>query len=208
MSDPSSESPAQTENLTTWLRRITAVPINIVARSLLSLGFTPNSLTVLGLLISVGAAVLAGLGLYLSSGLVLIFGAVFDAFDGAVARLTGRVTDFGALLDSTLDRYGEALILGALGYHLAREGQWTGLILSLVALLGSLMVSYVRARSEGLQIENKVGLLTRVERIVVLALALITGQVMIGLWVLAVGANFTVLQRVIQAARSTRKDSR
>ncbi|GAB4480592.1 MAG: CDP-alcohol phosphatidyltransferase family protein [Anaerolineae bacterium] len=198
-----SEEPS---TLTGWLRQVTIRPVNALAGFLVRLGFSPNALTVLGLLISAASGVLAGLGMTFYAGLVLAFGAAFDSLDGAVARLSGRVTRFGALLDSTLDRYGEAFLLAGLGYHLAQSDRPVGLLLVFATLTGSIMVSYVRARSEGLRIDNKVGILTRVERVILLILALLTGQVLIGLWVLAIGTQVTVLQRLWHAARAARME--
>ena len=189
------------ETLTARLRRLTKGPVERLARAFDRLGFRPNTLTVIGLLMAGAAALLAAQGRYGAAGLFLLLGAPFDAMDGAVARVSGRVSRFGALLDSTLDRYGEGLLLAGVGYHMADSGQLTGVALAFIALLGSVMVSYVRARAEGLGIEDKVGLLTRVERVVILILALLSGQMMIGLWVLAILTQVTVAQRVWRAYR-------
>jgi CDP-diacylglycerol--glycerol-3-phosphate 3-phosphatidyltransferase len=175
-----------------------------MAAGLVRLGITANGLTIMGTLVGAGAAVLAAQGNYLSAGILFLCAGPFDALDGAVARASGKETRFGALLDSTLDRYSEALLLSGIGFSLARSGDWIGLLLAFLAVLGSLMVSYTRARSEGLAMDNKVGLLTRFERIILLGLAMLTGLVVHGLWVLTILTHFTVAQRVWHIYRSDR----
>ncbi len=197
-------SPQFPRTITAWLRTVTTGPVNAIAGVLVKLGLTPNLITVFGLLIATGGAFLAAQGRFTAAGGVLLAGSIFDAFDGAVARLTGTVSRFGALLDSTLDRYSEGLLFLGLLYFYGTSGRITPLVLVGVTIIGSIMVSYVRARSEGLGLENKVGLFTRVERVVVLVVALLVGQVLIGLWVLAVGTQITVIQRVIEAARQAK----
>ncbi len=204
MTDLHEENPARPENLTTGLRRLTEAPIDRIARGIAWLGLGPNALTITGFLLATASAILAAQGKVVQAGIVYGLGSAFDGLDGAVARVAGKVTRFGALLDSTLDRYGEGALLIGLAFHMAHSNRLTGVVLVGVSLLGSLMVSYVRARSEGLGIENKVGLLTRVERVIVTLLALLTRQVMIGLWVLAIFTHATVVQRVWAAYRAAR----
>jgi CDP-diacylglycerol--glycerol-3-phosphate 3-phosphatidyltransferase len=206
MTESNTEHPKSPEGLTGWLRRVTQGPVERLARAFIWLGLGPDVLTFIGLALAGVTAYLAAQGAYTRAGVVYLLGAPFDAMDGAVARASGKASRFGALLDSTLDRYGEALVLTGLGYYLAREGQWVGLVLAFVTLLGSVMVSYVRARSEGLGIDNKVGLLTRVERVIIMLVALLTGQVVIGLWVLAILTHVTVAQRVWYVFRATRSE--
>lgn len=194
------------ENLTAWLRRVTLPFVDRVAQAAVKLGIGPDALTIFGLIISGAAGVLAAQGRFVAAAIVYLLGVPFDGLDGAVARAGGRVTRFGALLDSTLDRYGEACILTGLGYHFAMSGQYTAVILAFASLMGSVMVSYTRARSEGLGVDNKVGLLTRVERFIITVLALLTGYVLIGLWVLAILTHFTVGQRMWHVYRVTRSD--
>lgn len=194
----------ESENFTAWLRRLFSIPVGIVARGLVRLGIGPNGVTIGGFLLTVGAAWLAGHGEFARAGFVYLVGTGLDGLDGAVARAGGKVTHFGALLDSTLDRYGEAAVLSALGYHLAAAGNVVGVALAFAGLFGSVMVSYMRARSEGLGVQNKVGLLTRVERVIVLSLALLTGWLMPGLWALAILTQVTVFQRLYTLHRATR----
>lgn len=200
--DDSPSPPTLTARLRVWFR----APVDWMAGGLARLGFTPNALTVVGLLAALLAGVLAGRGQYFWTGVVLLVGVPLDAMDGAVARLTGRVSRGGALLDSTLDRFGEAAVLCGLAWHLMQTGDDLSALVAMVALFGSVMVSYLRARSEGLGFDNKVGLLTRVERTVVMLLALLSGYVVVGLWVLAVFTHVTVAQRLFHALRGLRDD--
>jgi CDP-diacylglycerol--glycerol-3-phosphate 3-phosphatidyltransferase len=187
------------------IRGATKGIVDAIAGGLVRLGIGANALTSLGLVLSGVAGWLAAIGAYGYAGLAYMLGASLDALDGPVARISQRANAFGALFDSVLDRYGETFLLAGLGYHLAREGAWDGLILAFVALAGSYMVSYVRARSEALGIANEVGLLTRLERCILIIIALLSGQVIIGLWVLAVLTQVTVIQRVWHTYRFTRK---
>jgi CDP-diacylglycerol--glycerol-3-phosphate 3-phosphatidyltransferase len=119
-----------------------------------------------------------------------------DALDGTMARLRGESSDFGAFVDSVSDRYSELIIYGGLLYHFLQLGEPLGGLLTFAAAAGSVLVSYVKARAEGLGYEAKVGLLTRAERYIVLAPSLIFNELYIGLGILAVFANITALQRV------------
>ncbi|MBN1427877.1 MAG: CDP-alcohol phosphatidyltransferase family protein [Anaerolineae bacterium] len=194
-------TPNHFESLSAWLRAITRGPLERLASGLVKLKISPNALTVTGFLLTIVAALLAAQGAYFRSGIVFILGSLFDALDGSVARVGGKSSSFGALLDSTLDRYGEGVLLSGLGYSLSQQENWLALILVFTTLIGSFMVSYVRARSEGLGIDNKVGLLTRVERIVILFVMLLSGKIVVGLGILAVLTQFTVCQRLWYAYR-------
>lgn len=189
---------------TGWLRRVTGPLVTGIARFIVNLGITPNLLTLTGFLIVILAAYFAAAGKTTVAGIIYLTGAAFDGLDGAVARVGKKSSRFGAFLDSTLDRCGEGLFLGAVGYQMARSGHLTGLALALIALVGATMVSYTRARSESLEIENKVGLATRVERTIVIVLSFLSGQVLIGLWLLAIFTPLTVIQRILAVYRSTR----
>ncbi len=204
MSQTANTQPPQRRNLTDILRQVFGPLVNWLAGGLVGLGLGPDVLTVIGLILSAVAGYFAACGLYEPAAVMILVGGAFDALDGAVARLSNRVSRFGALLDSTLDRYGEALIFMGLGYDLGRRAQWVGVLLASIALFGSVMVSYTRARSEGLGIDNKVGVLSRVERLIILVLALLTRQMMIGLWVLAILTHVTVVQRMWNAFWQTR----
>ncbi|HEX9018888.1 MAG TPA: CDP-alcohol phosphatidyltransferase family protein [Anaerolineaceae bacterium] len=160
------------------------------------LGLTPNAVTLLGLLgTALGSAFLAA-GHITLGGLVILAFAPLDALDGAMARLRGQVTLFGAFLDSVTDRYAELLIFGGLLVYFMHQQNWTGVILSYLAAAGSVLVSYVRARGEAVGIGTKVGILTRVERFLILLPCLIFNLPMIAVGLIAVFANITALQRI------------
>jgi len=160
------------------------------------LGITPNMMTVLGLLgNSVGAFYLA-MGNMLMGGVLVLVMTPIDALDGTMARLRGESSDFGAFVDSVSDRYSELIIYGGLLYHFLNTGETLGGLLVFAAAAGSVLVSYVKARAEGLGYGAKVGILTRVERYLVLAPSLVFNQLYIGLGIIAVFANITALQRI------------
>ncbi len=200
------DSQQQTQSpgtFTAWLRHTSAGMVDRLALGLTRIGISPSGLTLIGLLLAMVAALLAAQGKMASAGLVYFLSGLFDGVDGAVARISDRVSKFGAILDSTLDRYGEALLLTGIGYSLAQRGDAAGVVAAFLTLLGSLMVSYTRARSEALGIENKGGLLTRVERIILLVGGLWLGLLMPILWILAVLTHFTVAQRLWQVYRAS-----
>ena len=181
-----------TDYLRLWFKWV----LDPLGRFFLSLGLTPNMVTALGLIGNiVGAYYLARSELLIGGILVAVMTPV-DALDGTMARLRGDASDWGAFVDSVSDRYSELIIYGGLMYHYLTLGDATGGTLVFAAAAGSVLVSYVRARAQGLGYEAKVGLLTRAERYLVLAPALVFNQLYLGLGVLAVFANFTALQRV------------
>ncbi|HEY6379283.1 MAG TPA: CDP-alcohol phosphatidyltransferase family protein [Candidatus Dormibacteraeota bacterium] len=160
---------------------------------------SPNTLTVLGLLVNLTSAILVGAGLLFAGGLVLLLASVFDILDGAVARVTGKVYRYGAFLDSASDRYAEVFTgLGLIVYYQLLPGKHTvEPILIIAALAGSLMVSYVRARAQSLGFVCDGGLLARPERVVLTAIGLLVNPLLLPvLWVLAVFTNVTALQRI------------
>ena len=169
---------------------------------------TPNMVTWLGFCITVGATALIVTDHLFAAGWVVLFAGFFDMLDGALARLTDRVTRFGTVLDATLDRLSEAILLLGLLVIFSREQQVTESLLTGIALLGSLMVSYLRARIESLGIECREGLFTRPERVIILALGLLLSQfdyaLIIALAVIIFFSFFTVGQRLIFAWRQTR----
>ena len=160
------------------------------------LGLTPNMVTMLGLAGNTVGAYFLAQGEMLTGGLLVLLMTPIDALDGTMARLRGESSDFGAFVDSVSDRYSELIIYGGLLYHFLRLGEPVGGLLVFSAAAGSVLVSYVKARAEGLGYQAKVGLLTRVERYLVLAPSLVFNQLYIGLGIIAVFANFTALQRI------------
>lgn len=163
-----------------------------------ALRLTPNSLTLVGLLICAGSAVLIGAGYLLVGGVLLLVSSGFDILDGALARVTGREQLYGAFLDSTVDRYAEALTAIALLYYFVVNGHHTlEPMLVILALTGSLLVSYVRARAQSLGFNGDGGLLARPERVVITVIGLIVSPLLVwALWILAVLTNVTAMQRI------------
>lgn len=173
----------------TWLERI--------GTALHRAGIHPDLITLAGLLFVVAAAVMIARGELQWGGVILLLGLPLDALDGAVARAMGRKGKFGGVLDSTLDRYADSLIFAALGYYYAAQDRLDYLLLALAALTGSFVVSYVRARAGEAGLSVRVGVFDRMVRIIIiLTILLIPSLVAVGLWALAIGTNFTGLQRL------------
>ena len=173
--------------------RITDPIVGILSKS----GITPNALTLINLALNIVAAYVIATGHFLPGGVLVLVAGLFDLLDGALARFTKQTTKFGAILDSTADRISEAALLcGLLIWYLAR-GDSLEIVLIFAVLIGSFLVSYVRARAEGLGWQCQVGLFTRAERVIVLAIGLLINQIFIALWVLAAFVFITVVQRLV-----------
>ena len=193
----------QTLTLTDLLRKRFGGSLEPIARLIGRTGVSPNMVTVTGVVLNLGVAWVLAQGHTRIGDLLLPLVSLFDALDGTLARLTGKRSRFGAFLDSTMDRFSEAIVyLGLLVFY-TRSGAGREILLIYVTIVGSLMVSYARARAEGLGLDCKVGLLTRLERTVVLTVALILDQVPTALWVLAILTNFTAFQRMYHVWRAT-----
>jgi len=193
--------------LTDYLRRWGRGILNPIAEFVNRIGVPPNVVTITGFLLTAAVALVLALGYIQLAGALLIVAAFFDAIDGALARLIHQATRFGAFLDSTMDRFSEAaLFLGVL-LHFYGQSASAEVILTYVAIVGSLMVSYTRARAEGVGVSITGGVFTRVERTLVLIIGLLANQLSITLWILAVMTNFTALQRVWLAWRATQDES-
>jgi len=189
-------------SLEMFLRKVFKNVLDSISGFLLKVGLTPNSVTILGVVLSTGVAVLIGFGYIRWAGLLIIVAAPMDALDGSMARLKGISSPFGAFLDSVTDRYSEMIILGGLlVYYLQRGNAFLPCLLVFISAVGSIMVSYTKARAESLGFSAKVGILTRVERVLVLAPCLIFNIPMIALWILAVLGNFTAIQRILFVRR-------
>lgn len=187
------------DRLYPYARRLAEYPARLLSR----LGISPNTLTLVGLCLNIFVALVLAAGQPVIGGVLVLLANAFDMLDGAVARLGGKVSSFGAFLDSTLDRYAEAIIyLGVMAW-LFTLGDGTTLLAAYLALAGSFMVSYCRARAEGLGVGGEVGWLPRPERIVLLAVALLFHQLLLSpvLWLLAVLTNFTAVQRMLHVRR-------
>jgi CDP-diacylglycerol--glycerol-3-phosphate 3-phosphatidyltransferase len=193
-----------------WVRR----NAQRLAALLGALPVTPNMVTVAGMLVTFGAAVLAGLGQLRWAALVLAFAGTFDILDGALARATNRSYPYGAFLDSTTDRYSEgAVYVGVAAYFLWQEpgfpwSRWATLA-CVAALAGSFLVSYVRARAQSLGYRCDSGIFARPERVVVIVLGLLIGNAVVLavlVMALAVLTNLTVLQRINEVWRQARAE--
>ena len=166
-----------------------------LARLLKAMGLSPNKVTILGLLTSVACAYLLSMGNFVGGGALLILAGVMDMADGALARRYGTASPRGALMDSTIDRVAEATVfLGLLVFYLDPLSIPEALLVNL-ALFGSFMVSYLRARGEGLGVDCKVGIMTRPERVLVLAVGLLIGQAAIALAIIAILSFLTAIHR-------------
>ena len=174
-------------------------PMARLAHWLHQRGVTPNAVTVAGFVLTLLSTVMLALGILMWGGLVLWTASMFDMLDGALARYSNQVSKFGAFLDSTLDRYSESITFLGLAFYFAYvPGRQTELLLIFLTLIGSWMVSYTRARAEGLGIECKVGILQRPERLTILIAGLILGLVTPALWILAIFTNITSFQRIYE----------
>jgi len=173
-------------------RWLTDPAVDLLAR----LGVTPNMLTAAGVAGNIGAGVLAANGNFLVAGIAVLAASSLDLLDGALARATGRATDFGSVFDAVMDRVSEAAVLFGLLVYFSDRGDRTEELLIFVAVVGSILVSYVRARAEIVGLKMKDGLFTRAERVVVLAVGLMVDQATIALWILAALASFTAVQRL------------
>ncbi len=166
------------------------------------LGFTPDALTIVGFGIVLAAAVAAAAGQWVLTALILIFGTLFDGLDGTLARATGKTSDFGAFLDSTMDRAGEAVIYAGIAAGAATSGKIEVIGLATLALGTGSLVSYVRARGEGLGVCANIGIAQRAERAAVLIVGLLLGGLASATWltaallIISVASSITVMQRI------------
>ncbi len=191
------------------LRKSAESLVQPLARLLAATGVSPNTLTWTGFAITIVGGILILRQAVLLAGFVVLFAGFFDMLDGTLARQTGKVTRFGGVLDSTLDRASEAVLMLCIMAYYAVSGSVLGVMLAGIALVGSLMVSYLRARIEALGISCKeVGFFTRSERVIVLALGLMLNAVPYALYIALGGIAFlsllTAAERLLYAWRQTR----
>ena len=177
---------------------ITNPIIGILSKS----GIKPNALTFIGLALNIAAAYVIATGHFLFGGILVLVSGLFDLLDGALARLTGQATRFGAILDSTVDRVSEAAILCGILIWYMPKGATLEIVLIFAVLIGSFLVSYIRAKAEGLGLQCQIGLFTRAERVIVLAIGLLANRffadaLFITLCVLVVFVYITVIQRLV-----------
>jgi phosphatidylglycerophosphate synthase len=172
------------------------------------LGIFPNTMTLFGLAGNIVAAVLLALGHITIGGILVLVMGLVDTVDGTMARLRGMPSEFGAFVDSVSDRYSELLIFGGLLYYFLARGDWISGLGIYIAASGSVLVSYIRARAASVGMDTKVGFLSRFERYLVLAPALIFNIPMVGIWIIAVFANFTALQRIADVRRQAHEQNK
>lgn len=169
------------------------------------LGIAPNTMTIAGLVgNTIGAYLLSQGHMTLGGFFILVMGLV-DSLDGTMARLRGESSSFGAFVDSVTDRYSELVIFGGLLFHYIHQGDWFSIAGVYLAAAGSVLVSYIRARGQSLGMDSKVGILTRFERYLVLAPSLVLNVPWAGIWIIALLANFTAVQRIVDIRRQARQ---
>jgi CDP-diacylglycerol--glycerol-3-phosphate 3-phosphatidyltransferase len=179
-----------------FLRVVFKGVLDPMGRFLNRIGLTPIAVTLIGLAGNIVAALLVADGRISLGGLVMLIAWPIDALDGTMARLRGEASDWGAFVDSVSDRYSELFILGALLYYFASTNQHQLQVVTFAAAAGSILVSYVKARAEAQSFSAKEGILTRAERYLVLGPSLLFNIPAYGVWIVAVLANLTALQRI------------
>jgi len=183
---------------TAWLRKIARFILDPLADGLVRLGFTANAVTLTGCAATIAVSVLlVARGRFLWGGILLAASSAFDAMDGTLARRSIGPTAFGSFLDSVLDRVSESAVLLALAWWYLGQNQPTYVLLAYLSVVGSFLVSYTRAKAESLGIDCQVGLFTRAERCILMVAGLVLNLTAPMLWILAIGACATALQRVI-----------
>ena len=194
------------KTLTDRMRVIFKGVLDPIGAFLNKLGLTPNTMTILGLIGNIIGAYFLARGDMLIGGILILLMGPVDALDGTMARLRGQTTQFGAFVDSVSDRYSELVIfLGLLVFYLQRQ-DWVTAVVVYLAAAGSVLVSYVRARGQSLGYDTKVGILTRAERYMVLGPALILNLPWLAAWIIAILANLTAFQRILDVRRQAYKE--
>lgn len=176
-----------------------------ISKILITLKLTPNTVTILGIVITSIGSFFVFQGSFLLGGIIVAFGTILDSIDGSMARLSNSVSKFGDLLDSVIDRFSEGIVyIGIASYYIYKEFNETAILLTFIALLCSQLISYVRAKSESLGIQNKSGFFTRVERSLVIIICLIISQPLIGLYILAVGTSINSIWRLFSGLNNAK----
>lgn len=197
--------PERQTTLTDMLRIRFKGVVEPIASVLNRIGIHPNTLTLIGLAGNFVGAIFLARSEFLLGGLIILAMGPFDALDGTLARLRGVPSDLGGFIDSVTDRYSELLIFGGLLIHYLEVQDSLMAVVTFAAAVGSVMVSYTRARAEGLGFEAKIGLLTRMERFVILVPSLILGYPQVGVGIVAALGNFTALQRIYSVRLQARR---
>ena len=192
--------------LTEQVRRRFGGILDPIASFLIKIGLKPNTMTILGLVGNTVGAYFISRGWMTVGGILILLMGPVDALDGTMARMKGEPTAFGAFVDSVTDRYSELIIFGGLFIFYLNQGEWLGAGLAYIAASGSVLVSYVRARAQSLGYDTSIGVLTRMERYLVLAPALVINLPLVGLWIIAIFSNLTALQRILDVRRKVHLD--
>jgi len=174
-------------------------------RLLIRLQISPNGMSVTGFLVTMVAVGLFVSGMPVAAGLIFLLGSLFDVIDGELARVGNRVTPFGAVIDSFLDRISEGVLLIAIAWYFADRGETASVVITVAGMLGSVSTSYVRARAEAVGTTCTVGWVTRPERIIILTLGMIFGQLFVAIVILFVLTTLTVIQRIVHVHRMLRE---
>jgi len=182
------------------------VLLDTIGTFLNNLGLMPNTITIFGLVGNTIGAYFLSQGQMTIGGLIILAMGPVDALDGTMARLRGMEGKFGAFVDSVTDRYSELVIFGGLLYYYVSQGNVLVSMLVFLATAGSVLVSYIRSRGQSLDWDTKVGILTRMERYLVLAPTLIFNIPIVGLWIIAIFANVTAIQRIVDIRRQAYED--
>lgn len=185
-----------------WLK----IALTPVARALFRLGVGADQVSVGGFVLNVATAGFVATDHLVAAGVLYLIAGTLDLLDGILARLTGTPTRFGAFLDSTIDRVSEGVVFAAIGYRFALEGAAINSAVVVLALLGSFLVSYTRSKAEGLGAECKVGIATRAERVVLVAIGLVAGLLTQVIYLIALLTAITVVQRVLVVRQELRTD--
>tara|TARA_Y100001970_G_scaffold137422_1_gene169116 strand:+ start:4232 stop:4822 length:591 start_codon:yes stop_codon:yes gene_type:complete len=190
------------QKIRSYTKRLYEEPIS---KFFISLRFTPNMVTILGLLITTIGSFIIFRGDFFLAGIIVAIGALLDSIDGSMARLTNNVSKYGDLLDSVIDRFSEGIVfIGIASYYIYNDLNEFAIFLVLISLLCSQIISYIRAKSESLGIENKSGIFTRVERSLVLIFFLIVSQPIFGLYVLGVGTLMSSVWRLASGLKNAK----
>jgi CDP-diacylglycerol--glycerol-3-phosphate 3-phosphatidyltransferase len=197
-------APPKRVTVTDWARKNFKGVLDPIAGVFLRLGLHPNTMTLLGLLGHMIGAVFLALGHMTAGGVFILLSGQFDALDGTMARLKNQPTKFGAFVDSVTDRWSEMFILLGLLYYYLQRGETVLCVVVFLATMGSVMVSYTKSRAETLGFDCNVGVLTRLERYLVMAPALVFNVPWLAVWIIAILANFTALQRALHVRAQAR----
>ncbi len=202
------ENKKKNQTLTDFVRSRTKGILEPIALLLNRLGIHPNTMTILGLVGNAIGAILLAMGHMTIGGILILIMGPIDALDGTMARLRGEPSAFGGFVDSVADRYSELVIFGGMLFFYIKQENWWACLVIYAAAAGSVLVSYIRARGQSLGMDTKVGILTRFERYIVLSPALILNFPLVGAGIIAVLANFTALQRILDVRRQARSGNK